>query len=230
MRTGLTLLVLVTTTALAGCSRETNVLRSFYAEAGSDIDTRDFGNATMQNTLIQTGERDYAMNLTRKFQGDVTTTVHFAFNSAVLDAEAQSVLLRQADWIRQFPEIRFRVYGHTDLVGSNAYNKALGLRRAQAVVAFLGAQGISRSRLEALVSFGETRPLVPVTTENRTNRRTVTEVSGFVGTNKRPAYLNGKYAQVIFREYVAGAAIKHGTSSGTLAAAASADTGGGGGG
>lgn len=209
MRTQLTLLLLGAGLSLSACSKETNIARSFYSEAGSEIETGAFGNATMQNTMVQNGERDYAINLTRKFQGDVTTTVHFAFNSAVLDTEAQSILMRQADWIRQFPEIRFRVYGHTDLVGSNAYNKALGMRRAQAVVAFLASQGISASRLEAVVSYGETQPLVPVPTENRENRRTVTEVSGFVGTNKRPAYLNGKYAAVIFREYVASAVPPH---------------------
>jgi outer membrane protein OmpA-like peptidoglycan-associated protein len=126
--------------------------------------------------------------------------VNFEFNQANLDGEAQRVLMRQANWIRQVPEIRFRVYGHTDLVGSNAYNKRLGLRRAQAVVGFLVSQGISRSRLEAVASFGETQPLIVTQNPERRNRRTVTEVSGFVGRN--PALLNGKYAAVIHREYV----------------------------
>lgn len=103
--------------------------------------------------------------------------------------------------------MRFRVYGHTDLVGSNAYNKSLGLRRAKAVVAFLSAQGISRSRLEAVASFGETQPLVYVQTEERRNRRTVTEVSGFVAKN--PLVLNGKYAEIIWREYVSSAQPVH---------------------
>ncbi|MDO8944035.1 MAG: aldehyde dehydrogenase family protein, partial [Desulfobacterales bacterium] len=84
----------------------------------------------------------------------------FAFNSAALDGNAQAALRRQADFIRQFPELRFRVYGHTDLVGSNAYNKSLGMRRARAVVGYLSTLGISRSRLEAVVSYGETQPLV----------------------------------------------------------------------
>jgi peptidoglycan-associated lipoprotein len=72
----------------------------------------------------------------------------------------RAILRQQATWIQQFPEVRFRVYGHTDLVGSAAYNQALGLRRAQAAVRFLESQGISRSRLEAVASFGKTRPLV----------------------------------------------------------------------
>ncbi len=189
--------------AISGCSRETNFARSFYSEAGSEIETRDFGNATMNNTMVQSGERNYAIDLTRRFAADVPNTVNFAFNSAVLDAEAQAALRQQADWIKQFPEVRFRVYGHTDLVGSNAYNKRLGLRRAQVVVAYLTGFGISRSRLEAVVSYGETQPLVYTESQERRNRRTVTEVSGFVSNN--PLVLNGKYAQIIWRNYVASA-------------------------
>ena len=65
---------------------------------------------------------------------------------------------------------------------------------------FLSSQGISRSRLEALVSFGKTRPLVQTSAPELLNRRTVTEVSGFV--KNHPTVLNGKYAAVVFREYV----------------------------
>lgn len=106
----------------------------------------------------------------------------------------------QAQWIRQFPEIRFRVYGHTDAVGSEAYNKRLGLNRAHAVVNFLASQGISKDRLEAVVSFGETQPLIVTEGRERRNRRTVTEVSGFVGSH--PTVLEGRYAEIIYREYI----------------------------
>lgn len=184
---------------LAGCSQS-----NFSQEVGGNLNTSGFGNATMNNTLVMTGQRDFAVSLTRKFAADVPNTVNFAFNSDVLDGQAQAALLRQADWIRQFPEVRFRVYGHTDLVGSNAYNKDLGLRRAKAVVNFLNAQGISRTRLEAVVSYGETQPLVFTQEPSEQNRRTVTEVTGFV--KNAPQMLNGKYAEVIFREYVVAAA------------------------
>lgn len=190
--------------ALAGCEP---MKQGFFSEAGSEIDTGGFGNATMNNTLIQSGDRDYAISLTQRFAGDVPNTVNFAFNSAVLDRTAQMALRQQADWIRQFPEVRFRVYGHTDLVGSAGYNKSLGLRRAQAVVSYLSSLGISRSRLEAVVSFGETQPLVYTQAPEERNRRTVTEVSGFV--KNHPSVLNGKYAEVVFREYVESAAWRH---------------------
>lgn len=186
---------------LAGCSvPEADDFGALQGEAGAVIDDGSFGNATMNNVLLQSGQQDYTINLARRFASEVNSTVNFEFNSTVLDADARATLLRQADWIRQFPEVRFRVYGHTDLVGSAAYNRNLGLRRAQAVVAFLISQGIERSRLEALASFGETRPVVETENRERRNRRTVTEVSGFVETD--PMLLNGKYADVIFREYV----------------------------
>ena len=202
-----TLVIVTGALALSACSRENDIFRSFYAEAGSEIETRDFGNSAVTNTLIMSGEQSYAIDLTRRFGADVPNMVNFEFNSAVLDGAAQQALMQQADWIRQFPEVRFRVYGHTDLVGSDAYNKRLGLRRAQAVVSFLASQGISRSRLEAVASFGETQPVVFTQAPERQNRRTVTEVSGFV--SKHPTVLNGKYAEVIFREYVNSALPPH---------------------
>jgi len=193
-------MIVASIAALASCSKETNIARSFYAEAGSELDEGGFGNSTMNNVLIQSGQKSYAIDLSNRFAAEVPATVNFAFNSSKLDASAIASLRKQANWIRQFPEVRFRVYGHTDLVGGNAFNKRLGLRRARAVVGYLSSQGISRNRLEAVASFGETQPLVVSTGRERRNRRTVTEVSGFVQNN--PAVLNGKYAQIIFRDYV----------------------------
>ena len=180
--------------SLIGCTGE------FYREAGAEVDEGGFGNPTMNNTQLMSGEISATSALAGRFASEVPNTITFAFNESVLSTDAKNTLRRQADWIRQFPEVRFRVYGHTDLVGSNAYNKALGLRRAQATVAYLSAQGISTSRLEAVASFGETQPVVPTPGPEQRNRRTVTEVIGFV--TGRGAGLNGKYAEVIFREYV----------------------------
>ena len=190
--------------ALVACGPSTDpVYTQFHREAGALAGAGTFGDATLNNRLVMTGEAGHTLGLAQRFAAEVTSTVTFAFNSATLDPTAQAILREQAGWIRQFPEIRFRVFGHTDLVGSTAYNRALGLRRAQAVVAYLGRLGISRSRLEAVVSFGETQPLIVTQGRERANRRTVTEVSGFV--RGHPTVLDGKYAQVIYRDYVASA-------------------------
>ncbi|WP_089903667.1 OmpA family protein [Loktanella fryxellensis] len=174
--------------------------------------TPGFGAATALNAAAMTNAAGATAHLGGRFAAEVDTTVTFGFNSAQLDAAAQATLTRQANWIRQFPEVRFRVYGHTDLVGSDSYNQSLGLARANAVVAFLSRQGISPTRLEALVSYGETRPVVATQAPEQQNRRTVTEVSGFVAGS--PMLLNGKYAAVIFREYVASAVPPSTLSSG----------------
>jgi outer membrane protein OmpA-like peptidoglycan-associated protein len=183
--------------ALAACGEST---RSFDRELGSEVDKGQFGNATMNNTLIQSGQIEYAVALAERFAAEVPDTINFEFDSAELSPEAMAILDKQANFIRQFPEVRFKVFGHTDLVGSAGYNQRLGLRRAQAAVAYLTSKGISRSRLEAVVSFGKTRPLIQTNEPEMRNRRTVTEVSGFVESH--PLVLNGKYAAIIWREYV----------------------------
>ncbi|MEL7107093.1 MAG: OmpA family protein [Pseudomonadota bacterium] len=204
--------------ALSACG-DANLGSPFYQEAGAFIDEGAFGNPTMNNTQIQNGEKSFAESLNARFAEAVPTMVNFAFDSTVLDGDARAVLMEQANFIRQFPEARFRVFGHTDAVGSDAYNKNLGLRRARAVVNFLASQGVSRSRLEAMVSFGETRPLIVTGDRERRNRRTVTQVSGFV--KNHPTVLNGKYAQVIWREYVGSATEATPDSGGGLTAIAS---------
>lgn len=194
--------VLSVTIGLTACTTSSDpVYTQFYSEAGALVDAGDFGNATLNNRLVMTGERQYTFDLAKRFAAEIDSTVNFAFNSAQLDAQSQAILRKQADWIRQFPEIRFKVYGHTDAVGSNRSNKQLGKRRADAVVRYLSTQGISRSRLEAVVSFGETQPLIVTQGRERKNRRTVTEVSGFV--KRHPTVLDGKYAQIIYRDYIA---------------------------
>jgi outer membrane protein OmpA-like peptidoglycan-associated protein len=194
-----TVLAAASALALVACGDAS--VSNWNNEAGSQLDEGGFGNPTMNNTLMMRGELDFAIAMNERFQAEVPTMINFEFDSAVLDDQARAILRQQANWIRQFPEVRFRVYGHTDLVGSAEYNRQLGLRRAQAAVNYLVAQeGISRSRLEAVTSFGKTRPLVNTPLPNRENRRTVTEVSGFA--KGRPAPLDGKYGAVIYREYV----------------------------
>lgn len=189
--------------ALTGCSNEVGQQQwnNFNTrEAGAELDSGYFGNATMNNTQVHSGQGSFTINLNRRFAAEVPTTITFPFNSTALDETARATLRNQAAWIRQFPEVRFKVFGHTDLVGSTSYNRRLGLRRAEAVVLYLSSQGIDRSRLEAVVTFGETQPLIQTEGRERRNRRTVTEVSGFV--QNHPTVLDGRYGEVIYRDYV----------------------------
>ena len=51
-----------------------------------------------------------------------------------------------------------------------------------------------------MVSFGKTQPLIVTEGREVRNRRTVTEVSGVF--EKRASELDGKYARVVYREYI----------------------------
>lgn len=184
---------------------------SFVTREAGDMRDGNFGNATMNNSLLMMGEMQATTSLAQRFAAEVPSMVTFDFNSSQINPQAAAALAQQATWIRQFPEVRFRVYGHTDEVGSLAANQALGLRRAHAVVNFFATQGISKSRLEAVVSYGKTQPLVMTGGPNEMNRRTVTEVNGFVGDDQR--LLNGKYAAVVMRQYIEGATRVHPTNS-----------------
>lgn len=114
----------------------------------------------------------------------------FDFDSAALDASARAALDAQAAFIRQYPQVWFKVEGHADRVGSPAYNEALGLRRANAALDYLVSRGVNRAQLEALVSFGEDQPTIETADRERRNRRVVTDVGGLLdpecNCRKRP--------------------------------------------
>lgn len=199
--------VAILSVALTACSADNNYDADlFETPAGAQIESGSFGAATSNNMAALTGMLNLEMikNLTRMFASETSPTINFAFNSSKLDASARAALDAQVAWIKTYPNITFRVYGHTDKVGSDAFNKRLGLRRARNAVNYMIKQGIPREKLEAVVSLGETRPLVITESENRENRRTVTEVKGFYAGPTGPG-IDGKYAINIYNTYISSA-------------------------
>lgn len=84
--------------------------------------------------------------------------VNFAFDSAKLTAESEGILAEAVQELRDAPSVSVRVEGHTDSVGSDAYNLELSQRRAEAVVDYLISQGIEPHRLEP-IGMGEGHPI-----------------------------------------------------------------------
>ncbi len=84
--------------------------------------------------------------------------VHFDFDRATLRADARPVLDEAIRALDEAPDVRVSVEGHTDAVGTDAYNQALSERRARAVVDYLAAGGINAARL-AVVGHGEEKPV-----------------------------------------------------------------------
>lgn len=83
------------------------------------------------------------------------------------------VLEQVAEVLTNAPSVRASVEGHTDNVGAPAANRALSAARARAVVEWLAAHGVDRSRLRA-EGFGPDRPLTDNSTpDGRARNRRV---------------------------------------------------------
>jgi peptidoglycan-associated lipoprotein len=84
----------------------------------------------------------------------VDTVAHFAFNSATLDDQDKPPLQSFAATISKYhPNVLITVEGFADPAGSHAYNKRLGMERADAVRDFLVQSGVNADQLRA-VSYG----------------------------------------------------------------------------
>jgi peptidoglycan-associated lipoprotein len=88
----------------------------------------------------------------------VSEKVHFAFDSDSLSNQARQVLSGKADFLRSNPDISFTVEGYCDDRGTDAYNIALGQRRADSVKDFLMGEGVGADRMST-TSYGEDRPI-----------------------------------------------------------------------
>jgi len=103
----------------------------------------------------------------------------YDFDKATLKAEGQATLDKIA---KDLSKIKLEVIiavGNTDSVGTDAYNMALGQRRAQSVKAYLVSKGVDGSRIYT-ESKGKSNPVASnATAEGRAkNRRTDIEVVG----------------------------------------------------
>lgn len=104
----------------------------------------------------------------------VVRDVLFEFNKAVLTANDKTKLNSVASRLKnEAPTAKLSVSGHTDSVGSDAYNKKLSQKRAQAVVDYLVSTGLDRASFVSVVGDGESMPVADnKTAEGRAlNRR-----------------------------------------------------------
>ncbi len=84
--------------------------------------------------------------------------VNFAFDSAKLTPESERILDQATQELQEAASVTVRVEGHTDSIGSEAYNLQLSERRAQGVVVYLISKGFDPSRVEP-EGMGEGNPV-----------------------------------------------------------------------
>lgn len=115
------------------------------------------------------GAAKISATVNRAVRGDIKMS--FQLGSAVLTSQARATLDRFAAALVQVGTYRpFVVEGHTDRSGTRETNLALSTARAQAVVNYLSAKGVDRSRLVAQ-GYGYDRPLAGRGPDDAANRR-----------------------------------------------------------
>lgn len=115
----------------------------------------------LEVTPIKTGKA-YTLN-----------NINFATNSWDLNKQSKLVIDEFGIFLKENAKIKVAIHGHTDDVGNDAANMTLSDNRAKSVYDYLISQGVEADRL-SFKGFGETKPLVPNTSETNRgkNRRT----------------------------------------------------------
>lgn len=160
----------------AACAKRTVVAEPLTAEAAAAEEAARQAELERQKALEQQRQRQLEEERlaaqraeqakTEAAQRELATArtrfldehIYFAFDDASLDAQAQALAREKAAWLRDNPDAKVIIEGHTDERGTNAYNLALGERRAESVKAFLVNLGIDAARLTT-ISYGEERPV-----------------------------------------------------------------------
>ncbi|MUM78140.1 peptidoglycan-associated lipoprotein Pal [Pseudodesulfovibrio sp. F-1] len=147
----------------AGCAKKTTT----STPPGTQVEVTDESRWTPPPAPAQPSvdESTLASEAERRAKAEAveeltSVTIHFAFDSYELNAEARSILALKANIMRRFSDVRVIIEGHCDERGTEEYNLALGERRARAAYEHLVILGVDPGRM-SIVSFGEERPLDP---------------------------------------------------------------------
>ncbi len=123
--------------------------------AFQNLTVRIPGAGEASSPLTRTVEmRKLAVNVT-----GVLRNIYFDFDKWSFKTESYTELNKLEAMLRENSNITVEIGGHTDAIGTKAYNMFLSRRRAEAVKDFLTKKGIDARRVKA-VGYGKTRPLV----------------------------------------------------------------------
>jgi len=106
-------------------------------------------------------------------KGRQTLNVEFDFDKSTIKKGYYQDIDNLAQVMKDYPDLNVVIEGHTDSVGTAAYNKKLSQRRAEAVKKYMVEKGIDENRLKAQ-GFGEEKPIASnKTKEGRQQNRRV---------------------------------------------------------
>lgn len=125
-----------------------------------------------ENAQYQEIQKDIYLKPIKIGQSIVLRNIFFDFDKATLRPESKTELENLIKLLNDNPNIKIEISGHTDNIGSAAYNQKLSESRAKAVVDYLIEHGIDRSRL-SYMGYGFEKPIATNDTEEgrQLNRR-----------------------------------------------------------
>jgi OmpA-OmpF porin, OOP family len=86
--------------------------------------------------------------------------IHFDFDKSTLKPEAQAILKRNIEVLKENPHVQVRIAGYASASGTDAYNQKLSERRANAVRGYLVKEGLISLGRVTMIGYGETNPAV----------------------------------------------------------------------
>ncbi|WP_269790961.1 OmpA family protein [Stenotrophomonas sp. Iso1] len=90
--------------------------------------------------------------------------ITFDFNKTALKPQFYGALNGVASTLNEYNQTMIEVVGHTDSIGTDAVNNRISKERADAVAAYLSAQGVQRARIETLGA-GKSYPIADNSTD-----------------------------------------------------------------
>ncbi len=92
-------------------------------------------------------------------------------------SEGMGILNNAVTTLKQYPNLKVEVAGHTDFYGTDAYNMDLSQRRVNVVAEYLKAQGVNADQLTGMMGYGESKPIDTNDTREGRQRNRRTELN-----------------------------------------------------
>ncbi|HYW51144.1 MAG TPA: OmpA family protein [Gemmatimonadaceae bacterium] len=120
-----------------------------HADSVSAAETRRLRASDAALRALRDSLRNRSVSPSAADVATMQAEIRFAFDKAELTDEAKAILDAKVEVFRANPEMIVSMVGKTDVVGTDAYNMALGARRADAAKAYLVMRGVDARRIVA---------------------------------------------------------------------------------
>ena len=133
--------------------------------AAQEVDAVETETVSGEDNMVDSSSNETNSRASMSDAESKLSSVHFAFDKYNLTSETEAKVSKDAEVTKSIAsEYNIKLEGNCDEWGSDEYNFALGLKRADTVKKALVAEGIDASRI-SMVSYGESNPVCTAQTK-----------------------------------------------------------------